>query len=614
MPVKPAITDLPIRVAKSGFYKGFTKDVTITSKIAVGALILWAIAFPEQAASVLGALNTIILGTFSYWYVYVMAFFVILCFALALWPAAGRLKLGLEGDKPEFSNFSWFSMMFGAGIGIGMLTFATAEPMYHFGANPSTIQGLTEGSTAGNVRDAYIWSFTHWGLAAWASYAIVGLALAYFSYRRGLPLTIRSALTPIFGRTLSGPVGHAVDVVAVVATVLGVAQTLGFGVEQFVSGLVRIGFGDWLQNTAADGSVSSSNAGIVVALIVIMGASTLSALSGVGKGIKWLSNINMGLSFFVLFFFLIFGSTFFGLTTLFVGMWDYLVSIPSNIFTVWSPVAAETFSSVVPASVQALPAEDLASVYSAATSPWGTLQSFTEGLPASAAALPPADVAAAYGAATESRLSGWQGAWTIFYWAWWIAFAPFVGVFLARISKGRTIREYVLGALIIPAIMCFVWFALVGGTAIDLELTGVADGAIAGAGQADQLFAMLAVMLSDGLAYAMSVLVVVLLLTYLVTSADSAVLIINTINAAGDEGPKARPHILFWGAALALVVGGLIIAGGLGAIQTAMVIGALPFSFVMVLMGVSLIKAIWRDSKRQKHGLPTTHVEGVPAE
>ncbi len=614
MPVKPAITDLPIRVAKSGFYKGFTKDVTITSKIAVGALILWAIAFPEQAASVLGALNTIILGTFSYWYVYVMAFFVILCFALALWPAAGRLKLGLEGDKPEFSNFSWFSMMFGAGIGIGMLTFATAEPMYHFGANPSTIQGLTEGSTAGNVRDAYIWSFTHWGLAAWASYAIVGLALAYFSYRRGLPLTIRSALTPIFGRTLSGPVGHAVDVVAVVATVLGVAQTLGFGVEQFVSGLVRIGFGDWLQNTAADGSVSSSNAGIVVALIVIMGASTLSALSGVGKGIKWLSNINMGLSFFVLFFFLIFGSTFFGLTTLFVGMWDYLISIPSNIFTVWSPVAAETFSSVVPASVQALPAEDLASVYSAATSPWGTLQSFTEGLPASAAALPPADVAAAYGAATESRLSGWQGAWTIFYWAWWIAFAPFVGVFLARISKGRTIREYVLGALIIPAIMCFVWFALVGGTAIDLELTGVADGAIAGAGQADQLFAMLAVMLSDGLAYAMSVLVVVLLLTYLVTSADSAVLIINTINAAGDEGPKARPHILFWGAALALVVGGLIIAGGLGAIQTAMVIGALPFSFVMVLMGVSLIKAIWRDSKRQKHGLPTTHVEGVPAE
>jgi len=548
MPVKPALTELPIKTAASGFYRGFTKDVTITAKILVGALILWAVAFPEQAATVLGALNNVILASFGYWYVYVMAFFVILCFALALWPAAGRLRLGLPDDRPEFSNFSWFSMMFGAGIGIGMLTFATAEPIYHFAKNPSTIQGLTEGSTAGNVRDAYIWSFTHWGLAAWAAYAVVGLALGYFSYRRGLPLTIRSALAPIFGKSLSGPIGHVVDVVAVVATVLGVAQTLGFGVEQFIAGLSRIGVGDWLFTTAEDGSKSSSTLAIIFALIVIMGASTLSALSGVGKGIKWLSNINMGLSFFVLVFFLVFGSTFFGLSTLVVGLWDYLISIPGNMFTVWNKDGTEV----------------------------------------------------------GDALAGWQGGWTIFYWAWWIAFAPFVGVFLARISKGRTVREYVLGAMVIPAIMCFVWFALVGGTAIDLELSGMAEGAIVGAGQSDQLFAMLAVILSPTLAWLMSVLVVILLLTYLVTSADSAVLIINTINAAGDEGPKARPHILFWGAALALVVGGLIVAGGLGAIQTAMVIGALPFSVVMVLMGLSLIKAIWRDGKREKHGLPTT--------
>lgn len=184
-----------------------------------------------------------------------------------------------------------------------------------------------------------------------------------------------------------------------------------------------------------------------------------------------------------------------------------------------------------------------------------------------------------------------------------------MGVFLARISKGRTVREYVLGAIVIPAFMCFVWFAIVGGTAIDLELNGGADGAIVGAGQSDQLFAMLAFMLSDGLAWIMSVIVVILLLTYLVTSADSAVLIINTINAAGDEGPKARPHILFWGAALALVVGGLIMAGGLSAIQTAMVIGALPFSAVMVLMGISVLKAIWRDSHRQKQGVAATAAE-----
>ena len=213
------------------------------------------------------------------------------------------------------------------------------------------------------------------------------------------------------------------------------------------------------------------------------------------------------------------------------------------------------------------------------------------------------------------QLAGWQGGWTIFYWAWWIAFAPFVGVFLARISKGRTVREYVLGAAIVPAIMCFVWFALVGGTAIDLELSGTANNAIIGTGLSDQLFATLAVMLNDSLAWVFSVGVVVLLLTYLVTSADSAVLIINTINAAGDEGPKARPHILFWGAALALVVGALLIIGGLGAIQTAMIIGALPFSVVMVLMGVSVIKAIWRDGQREKQGLPIyDDVEGTAAE
>ena len=549
--IPPPVTDLDIKVSKSGFYSGFTKDVAITAKVLVGGLIVWAIAFPAQAAEVLGALNSFILNGFNYWYVYVMAFFVLCCCFLALWPAAGRLRLGHEDDRPEFSNFSWFSMMFGAGIGIGMLTFATAEPMYHFAQNPSTITGLTEGSTEGNVRAAYIWSFTHWGISAWAAYAIVGLALGFFAYRRGLPLTIRSALSPLFGKSLAGPLGHAVDVVAVVATVLGVSQTLGFGVEQFIAGLSRIGFGEWLYTTDGDGLQTASTLGLIFALIIIMGASTLSALSGVGRGIKWLSNVNMGLSFFLLLFFLVFGSTMFGLTALFVGIGDYLISIPGILFTVWSMDGTETGDS----------------------------------------------------------LASWQGGWTIFYWAWWIAFAPFVGVFLARISKGRTIREYVLGAMIIPAMMCFLWFAMAGGTAIDLELSGVAEGTIAGTAQSDQLFATLAVLLSEPLAYLMSIIVVILLLTYLVTSADSAVLIINTINAAGDEGPKARPHIIFWGVALALVVGGLIVAGGLDAIKTAMVIGALPFSLVMVLMGVSLLRAIYRDGLRMKSGQQTTFVE-----
>lgn len=541
---KPPLMDLPIKVADGGFYDGFNKDVTITAKVLLGTLVIWAIAFPDNASSVLNGISGFLLAHFATWYIGVVAFFIIACVLLAVIPKSGKLILGLPGDKPEFSNFSWFSMMFGAGIGIGMLTFATAEPMYHFANNPEVIQGISDPSAANNVIFAYKWSFLHWGFSAWACYALVGLSLGYFSFRRNLPLTIRAGLTPLFGRSLSGPLGHAVDIVAVVATVLGVAQTLGFGVEQFVAGLYRIGVGDWLVD--ADGKATTS--AIIFALVVIMGASTLSALSGVGKGIKWLSNINMVLSFFLLTFFLIFGSTFFGLQALYMGIFDYVVSLPDLLFTVWS----------------------------------------------------------ADGTETGDALAGWQGGWSVFYWAWWIAFAPFVGVFLARISRGRSVREYVLGAMIIPSVMCFIWFTTVGGTAIDLTLNGGAGNAISGAGQESQLFAMLDVMLSDSLSWIMAIVVVVLLLTYLVTTADSAILIVNTINSGGDEGPKARPHIIFWGLVLAFVVGALLVIGGLGAIKTAMVIGALPFSLVMVLMGIALIKGIIKDGFRKQNGVPST--------
>jgi len=401
----------------------------------------------------------------------------------------------------------------------------------------------------------------HWGAGAWACYAIIGLALAFFAYRRGLPLTIRSALTPLFGRSLSGPLGHLIDIVAVVATILGVAQTLGFGVEQFVAGLTRIGIGGLVHaegavNEAGESIAGSVNvAGIVVALLFIMGASTLSALSGVGKGIKWLSNINMTLSIILLGFFIIFGATWFGFTAMFVGLFDYLIALPGLSINVFR----------------------------------------SDGVEGSEAFL----------------LAQWQGWWPVFYWAWWIAFAPFVGLFLARISRGRTIREFVLGAMIVPGLMCMVWFSWAGGTAIDLELNGEANGIIFDAANGDKIFAMTEFMLSpisQALAWGMAVLIVVLLMTFLVTSADSAVLIVNTINAAGDEGPKARPHIMFWGGALALVVGGLLISGGTGAIQTAMVIGALPFSIVMVLMCVALIKAIYNDGRREAAGIASVTV------
>ncbi len=554
MKINPPLTELFIRTADEGFYKGFSQIVTITSKLLIGGLVIWAIAFPEQSGAMLNGINKFILASFGAWYIWTVTLFVIICIGLAIWPTAGRLKLGVQSDKPEFSNFSWFSMMFGAGIGVGMLTWAVAEPVYHFGNNPEVIMGLTEGGTADNIRMAYKWSFLHWGLGAWACYAIAGLALGFFSYRRGLPLTMRSSLTPLFGSRLSGSLGHVVDIVAVVATILGVAQTLGFGVEQFVSGLSRIGISGL---TNAEGTANST--GIIVAIVIIMSASTLSALSGVGKGIKWLSNINMVLSILLLTFFLLFGSTFFGLQALVVGIWDYLIALPQMSFTVWSG----------------------------------------DGNPDSVA----------------TKLEGWQGGWSVFYWAWWIAFAPFVGLFLARISKGRTIREFVLGAMIVPSLMCFVWFTWAGGTAIDLELTGGANGVIMNAPDGDKIFAMTNYMLapiSETISWLMAAMIVVLLMTYLVTTADSAVLIVNTINAAGDEGPKARPHILFWGVALGAVVAALLLVGGLKAIQTAMVIGALPFSVVMVLQCLALIKAIYNDGRREAAGQATTVSSTAP--
>uniref|UniRef100_UPI0040478FDE BCCT family transporter n=1 Tax=Yoonia sp. TaxID=2212373 RepID=UPI0040478FDE len=540
MAIKPPLTDLDITTATSGFYEGFSKFVTIGSKISIGVLILWAVVFPDAAGAALTSIRGAIDANTGSWYMYVVSFYIVVSLVVALYPPTGKIRLGGADSKPEFSSFSWFSMMFGAGIGIGMLTYATGEPIFHFGTNPDVIVGDTTGSGADNVRAAMKWSFLHWGFSAWGSYAIVGLALAFFSYSRGLPLTIRSGLTPLFGRHLEGPLGHIIDIVSVIATILGVSVTLGYGVSQFAAGLYNITGMDWLMTL--DGTPTAI--AMIFSLVIVMVLSTLSALSGVGKGIKWLSNINMGLSFFILAFFLAFGSTVFALKALFVGMWDYIIALPAMSLTVFKG----------------------------------------DGVADSVA----------------TQLASWQGGWTIFYWAWWIAFAPFVGLFLARISKGRTIREYVIGAMIVPSVVSFVWFAFVGGTAIDLTLNGGAGDAITGSGLSSQLFSMINYMLSPAMAKLMSVVIVVLLLTYLVTSADSAVLIINTIAAAGDESPKGRIHIITWGVILTLVIGALLLAGGLDAINTAMIIGALPFSVVMALMGISVLKALLRDTIRAK--------------
>tara|TARA_B100000678_G_scaffold49832_2_gene39578 strand:+ start:225 stop:1907 length:1683 start_codon:yes stop_codon:yes gene_type:complete len=542
-PIDPPLIDLPIKTASRGFYDGFSREVTIPSKVIVSLLIMWAIFFPVSASETLSAANSSIIATFSGWYVYLVAFLMFTCFVLALFPQSGTLRIGNPGEKPEFGRFSWFAMLFGAGIGIGMLTYSTGEPLAHFSNNPDIIRGLVDARTAEAVRPAYIYTFLHWGFAAWGTYALVGLAIGYVAYRRNLPLTIRSALAPLFGLRLSGVWGHLVDIVAVVATILGVAVTMGIGVEQFVMGLARLGVGDWL----LDPDGSSSIAAVILSLLVLVGASTISALSGVGRGIKWLSNLNMGLSFALLALFAIVGSAFGGLKLLGVGVWDYLRTLVPNSLTLF-------------------------------------------------------DAGGEFGDA----LVQWQLDWSVFYWAWWIAFAPFVGMFIARISRGRTIREYVFGVVLVPSLMCFFWMAMVGGTAIDLELSGAAQGSIVNAAMSDQLFATLAVLLDPAVAAVVSGLVVLLLMTYLITSADSAILIVNTINGAGESESERNHHILFWGVALAFVVGSMLILGGIDAIRITMIIGALPFSFVVAIMGVSILKAVIYDLFRKHHGVPTT--------
>jgi len=542
-PVEPPLIDLPIKTASRGFYDGFSREVTIPSKIIVSLLIMWAIFFPVSASETLTAANSSIIATFSGWYVYLVAFLMLVCFVLAIVPQSGSLRIGNPGEKPEFGRFSWFAMLFGAGIGIGMLTYSTGEPMAHFANNPDIIRGTIEAQTAEAIRPAYVYTFLHWGFAAWGTYALVGLAIGYVAYRRDLPLTIRSALAPLFGLRLSGGWGHVVDIVAVVATILGVAVTMGLGVEQFVAGLARLGLGDWL----LDPDGSSSALAVIVALFVLVGASTLSALSGVGRGIKWLSNLNMGLSFALLALFLGAGSGLYGLKLLGVGTWDYIRTLVPNSLTLFRG-----------------------------------------------------------GGEFGDALVQWQLDWSVFYWAWWIAFAPFVGMFIARISRGRTIREYVLGVILVPSLMCFAWMTIVGGTAIDLELSGAAQGSILDAGISDQLFATLAVLLDPAVASVVSGLVVLLLMTYLITSADSAILIVNTINGAGESEGERRHHILFWGAALAFVVGSMLILGGIDAIRITMIIGALPFSFVVAIMGVAILKAVAYDLRRKHHGVPTT--------
>jgi choline-glycine betaine transporter len=481
------------------------------------------------------------------------------------------------------------------------MVFATAEPLGLWGSNPLVVSGDVAGNTPEALQSGFRYTFLHYGFHAWAIYVVTGLSLAYYAYTRDMPLTIRSALTPLFGKWVNGFLGHVVDVLGVVATILGVSVTIGFGVSQFIDGVYAITGMEWMMDMSGD-APAPGTVGLISGLVVIMGLSILSAVSGVGRGVKYLSNLNLVLSVILLMTFVVFGSFMFAMTTYASAFVDYLLNFISLSFGAYGPQSADAFAAALPETAKPL-AGDL---MGGATNAWGSYDGFVQGLTGAAAELPAETLSAVYAAGNEGRQFGWQAGWTTFYWAWWIAFSPFVGLFLARISKGRTVREFIIGCVFAPALVCFAWMTILGGTAIDLELSGAAEGAIIGASNTAKLFVTLGEMISGGFLAGITIMSVVLIMTFLVTSADSGILVMNTIMSGGEQDTGVK-HRIVWGLLLTFVIGALLIAGKtnggadpMEALKSAMIIGALPFTVVMGLMCVALGKALFRDGKRDK--------------
>ena len=612
MMIKPPFTDVVIKKSPSGFYENYSLPIAIGSKCIMVALVLWALLWPKAANSILGSFKWELLESFNAFYIILFGFFSLFLLIIAIIPATGKRVMGLPGEKPEFSNFSWFAMMFGAGLGVGLMVFATAEPLGLWASNPAILAQEVEANSKEALRPAYIFTFAHYGFHTWGVFVIAGLALAYCSYTRGLPLTIRSALTPLIGKHANGIIGHVIDTLGVVATILAVSVTIGFGVSQLLDGMYAITGIEWIVNLSGE-APTPSGAGLIAGLVLIMSLSIISAVSGVGRGVKYLSNLNLVLSMILLFTFVFFGSFTFAMTTYGVAMVDYILHYVSLSFNAYFPMSEAEFAAALPEAARPL-AGDL---FSGATNAWGNYKGFVSGLTGDAAALDESTLAAVYEAGNQGRQFTWQAGWTTFYWAWMVAYAPFVGLFLARISKGRTIREFVVGCVVAPSLVCFAWMTILGATAIDLELGGVAEGAIIGASNTNKLFVTLSYILDGGLLSVLNVMCVVLVMTFLVTSADSGILVMNTIMSGGDQETGIK-HRIVWGVILTAVLGTLLLAAGennpMEAIRNAMIIGALPFAVILGLMMIAMGKALYRDHLREKYRASLSAPDASPAE
>ncbi|CAA9463304.1 MAG: Glycine betaine transporter OpuD [uncultured Solirubrobacteraceae bacterium] len=474
------------------------------------AFVLWGVLSTDSLSSVAGDVLSWVIATFGWVFVLATAAFVVFAGVLAV-SRYGRLRLGADDERPEFRTVSWVAMMFSAGMGIGLMFFAVAEPISHLSAPPA---GTAQPNTEAAAQQAMAISYFHWALHPWAIYAIVGLALAYFTFRRGMPNLISTAFHPLIGDRVNGPIGKSIDILAIFATLFGSATSLGLGALQINSGL------DFLWG------VESSTTVAVVIIAVLTLAFVASAVSGVHKGIQWLSNTNMVLAVLLLLFVLVVGPTVFQLETLVSSIGGYLTTI-------------------VPASFRT-------------------------------------------GAFADQE---WLSSWTIFYWAWWISWAPFVGTFIARISKGRTVREFVVGVLLVPSGVSFAWFAVFGGAAINLQLGGDADLAAVVGEPEVALFSMLEQFPGSGIT---SLIVIVLVALFFVSGADAASVVMGMLSSRGNLSPS-RPVVILWGVFTGSAAAILLVAGGLEALQQAAIIAAAPFMLVMVGLSVGLFKALGQE-------------------
>ncbi|RUO60546.1 choline BCCT transporter BetT [Pseudidiomarina insulisalsae] len=473
-------------------------------------ILFFTAVFPDTANSVFQTAQAAIIQNGSWFYVLAVAIILLTVIFLGF-SRYGTIKLGPDHAAPDYGKLTWFSMLFSAGMGIGLMFFGVAEPVMHYLAPPVAEVGTTEAA-----REAMKITFFHWGLHAWAIYAIVALILAFFAYRHGLPLTLRSALYPLIGQRIYGPIGHAVDVFAVIGTVFGVATSLGYGVAQINSGL---------------GYLFDIPVSTMVQVMLIVGVTLLAIISvttGLDKGIRRLSELNMGLAVLLLLFVLLMGPTVFLLQAFVQNTGAYVSEIVSNTFNLF-----------------------------------------------------------AY------EKTDWIGGWTVFYWGWWLSWAPFVGLFIARVSRGRTIREFVAGVLLVPAGFTLMWMTFFGNSAIDMIMNEGAD-RLADMVQNDVSVALFAFLERFPFSSFLSGLATVMVIVFFVTSSDSGSMVVDMLCSSGRDDTPVWQRI-FWASGEGVVAIVLLLVGGLGALQTMTIASALPFTIVLMVATWGLIRALRVD-------------------